>query len=178
MCNKTRERIEWTSFHLSFFVSCIFILLTASLIQWRRCSCMCLSACLSLPTPPARIPSLLSLSVSQLRSPNADMREYACASISRVVQQSQTIPDFLHRDAVRRLGPLLLDSSLTVRETATGALRYAHTLSHTLLRSLVTIYHARAVIDLLPPQNICKLHHSQEVDAFRLLRVWCRSFVF
>uniref|UniRef100_A0A8C5DI52 SYO1-like TPR repeats domain-containing protein n=1 Tax=Gouania willdenowi TaxID=441366 RepID=A0A8C5DI52_GOUWI len=50
-------------------------------------------------------------------------KEFACASISRVVQQSQTIPGFLQRDAVRRLGPLLLDSSLNVRETATGALR-------------------------------------------------------
>uniref|UniRef100_A0AAR2L4X7 SYO1-like TPR repeats domain-containing protein n=1 Tax=Pygocentrus nattereri TaxID=42514 RepID=A0AAR2L4X7_PYGNA len=58
-----------------------------------------------------------------LQSPCADIREYACASISRVVQQSQNIPGFLQRDAVRRLGPLLLDSSLAVRETATGALR-------------------------------------------------------
>uniref|UniRef100_A0A8C7TY43 HEAT repeat containing 3 n=1 Tax=Oncorhynchus mykiss TaxID=8022 RepID=A0A8C7TY43_ONCMY len=55
--------------------------------------------------------------------PSADVREFACASISRLVQQSQTIPGFLQRDAVRRLGPLLLDRSLAVRETATGALR-------------------------------------------------------
>ncbi|KAF4090919.1 hypothetical protein AMELA_G00031180 [Ameiurus melas] len=61
--------------------------------------------------------------LEKLQSPSADVREYACASISRVVQQSQTIPGFLHRDAVRRLAPLLLDSSLAVRETATGALR-------------------------------------------------------
>ncbi|KAK3510297.1 hypothetical protein QTP70_033740 [Hemibagrus guttatus] len=61
--------------------------------------------------------------LEKLQNPSADIREYACASISRVVQQSQTIPGFLHRDAVRRLAPLLLDSSLAVRETATGALR-------------------------------------------------------
>uniref|UniRef100_A0AAR2IVG2 SYO1-like TPR repeats domain-containing protein n=1 Tax=Pygocentrus nattereri TaxID=42514 RepID=A0AAR2IVG2_PYGNA len=61
--------------------------------------------------------------LEKLQSPCADIREYACASISRVVQQSQNIPGFLQRDAVRRLGPLLLDSSLAVRETATGALR-------------------------------------------------------
>uniref|UniRef100_A0A7N6FFP2 SYO1-like TPR repeats domain-containing protein n=1 Tax=Anabas testudineus TaxID=64144 RepID=A0A7N6FFP2_ANATE len=61
--------------------------------------------------------------LEKLQSPSADMREFACASISRVVQQSQTIPGFLQRDAVRRLGPMLLDSSLAVRETATGALR-------------------------------------------------------
>uniref|UniRef100_A0A8C6SPU8 HEAT repeat containing 3 n=1 Tax=Neogobius melanostomus TaxID=47308 RepID=A0A8C6SPU8_9GOBI len=61
--------------------------------------------------------------LEKLQSPNADMREFACASISRVVQQSQTIPGFLQRDAVRRLGPMLLDSSVAVRETATGALR-------------------------------------------------------
>nr|XP_046270313.1 HEAT repeat-containing protein 3 [Scatophagus argus] len=61
--------------------------------------------------------------LEKLQSPNADVREFACASISRVVQQSQTISGFLQRDAVRRLGPMLLDSSLAVRETATGALR-------------------------------------------------------
>ncbi|XP_060715508.1 HEAT repeat-containing protein 3 [Tachysurus vachellii] len=61
--------------------------------------------------------------LEKLQSPSADTREYACASISRVVQQSQTIPGFLHRDTVRRLATLLLDSSLAVRETATGALR-------------------------------------------------------
>lgn len=63
--------------------------------------------------------------VVQLQSPCADMREFACASISQVVQQTHTIPGFLHRDAVRKLGPLLLDSSLAVRETAAGALRWA-----------------------------------------------------
>uniref|UniRef100_A0A8C1T633 HEAT repeat containing 3 n=1 Tax=Cyprinus carpio TaxID=7962 RepID=A0A8C1T633_CYPCA len=57
------------------------------------------------------------------KSPSADVREYACASISRVVQQSQMIPGFLQRDAVRKIGPLLLDRSLVVRETAAGALR-------------------------------------------------------
>uniref|UniRef100_A0A665VIS3 SYO1-like TPR repeats domain-containing protein n=1 Tax=Echeneis naucrates TaxID=173247 RepID=A0A665VIS3_ECHNA len=61
--------------------------------------------------------------LEKLESPSADVREFACASISRVVQQSQTIPGFLQRDAVRRLGPMVLDSSLAVRETATGALR-------------------------------------------------------
>lgn len=59
----------------------------------------------------------------QLQSPSPDVRELACANISRVVQQSQTIPGFLQRDAVRRLGPMLLDNSLAVRETAAGALR-------------------------------------------------------
>lgn len=61
--------------------------------------------------------------LEKLQSPCADMREFACASISQVVQQTHTIPGFLHRDAVRKLGPLLLDSSLAVRETAAGALR-------------------------------------------------------
>ncbi|XP_070690905.1 HEAT repeat-containing protein 3 [Pempheris klunzingeri] len=61
--------------------------------------------------------------LEKLQSPSADVREFACASISRVVQQSQTIPAFLQRDAVRRLGPMLLDASLAVRETAAGALR-------------------------------------------------------
>ncbi|XP_076012222.1 HEAT repeat-containing protein 3 [Genypterus blacodes] len=61
--------------------------------------------------------------LEKLQSPSADVREFACASISRVVQQSQSIPGFLQKDAVRRLGPMLLDRSLAVRETATGALR-------------------------------------------------------
>ncbi|XP_072321440.1 HEAT repeat-containing protein 3 [Eucyclogobius newberryi] len=61
--------------------------------------------------------------LEKLQSPSPDLREFACASISRVVQQSHTIPGFLQRDAVRRLGPMLLDSSVAVRETATGALR-------------------------------------------------------
>uniref|UniRef100_A0AAY4BTZ2 SYO1-like TPR repeats domain-containing protein n=1 Tax=Denticeps clupeoides TaxID=299321 RepID=A0AAY4BTZ2_9TELE len=61
--------------------------------------------------------------LEKLQSPCADVRELACAGISRVVQQSQTIPAFLQRDAVRRLGPLLLDPSRAVRETAAGALR-------------------------------------------------------
>uniref|UniRef100_A0A1A8VJP5 HEAT repeat containing 3 n=1 Tax=Nothobranchius furzeri TaxID=105023 RepID=A0A1A8VJP5_NOTFU len=61
--------------------------------------------------------------LEKLQSPSADVREFACASISRVVQQSQTIPGFLQRGAVKRLGPLLLDGSLAVRETAAGALR-------------------------------------------------------
>ncbi|XP_053721738.1 HEAT repeat-containing protein 3 [Synchiropus splendidus] len=61
--------------------------------------------------------------LEKLQNPNPDVREFACASISRVVQQSNTIPGFLQRDAVRRLGPMLLDSSLAVRETAAGALR-------------------------------------------------------
>uniref|UniRef100_A0A672F4I0 SYO1-like TPR repeats domain-containing protein n=1 Tax=Salarias fasciatus TaxID=181472 RepID=A0A672F4I0_SALFA len=61
--------------------------------------------------------------LEKLESPSADVREFACASISRVVQLSQNIPGFLQRDAVRKLGPMLLDRSLAVRETATGALR-------------------------------------------------------
>ncbi|KAK7913501.1 hypothetical protein WMY93_013712 [Mugilogobius chulae] len=61
--------------------------------------------------------------LEKLQSPSPDVREFACASISRVVQQSHTIPGFLQRDAVKRLGPMLLDNSVAVRETATGALR-------------------------------------------------------
>ncbi|KAG7274927.1 hypothetical protein CRUP_002337, partial [Coryphaenoides rupestris] len=61
--------------------------------------------------------------LEKLQSPSADVREFACASISRVVQQSQAIPGFLQRDVVKRLGPMLLDCSLAVRETAAGALR-------------------------------------------------------
>ncbi|TRY65130.1 hypothetical protein DNTS_022285 [Danionella cerebrum] len=61
--------------------------------------------------------------LDKLLSPSADVREYACANISRVVQQTQSIPGFLRRDVVKKLGPLLLDRSLAVRETAAGALR-------------------------------------------------------
>ncbi|XP_077144340.1 HEAT repeat-containing protein 3 [Ranitomeya variabilis] len=59
----------------------------------------------------------------KLQSPSPEVREFACASISKVVQQKQVIPAFLQRDAVRCLGPLLLDKCMSVRETAAGALR-------------------------------------------------------
>ncbi|NXW00925.1 HEAT3 protein, partial [Fregetta grallaria] len=59
----------------------------------------------------------------QLQHPSAEVREYACASISKLLQQKHVIPAFLQRDVVRCLGPLLMDHSLAVRETAAGALR-------------------------------------------------------
>uniref|UniRef100_A0A8U8B9M3 SYO1-like TPR repeats domain-containing protein n=1 Tax=Geospiza parvula TaxID=87175 RepID=A0A8U8B9M3_GEOPR len=59
----------------------------------------------------------------QLQHPSAEVREYACASISQLLQQKQVIPAFVQRDVVRCLGPLLMDPSLAVRETAAGALR-------------------------------------------------------
>ncbi|KAM4018276.1 HEAT repeat-containing protein 3 [Anomaloglossus baeobatrachus] len=59
----------------------------------------------------------------KLQSPSPEVREFACASISKVVQQKRVIPAFLQRDAVRCLGPLLLDKCMSVRETAAGALR-------------------------------------------------------
>ncbi|XP_058010827.1 HEAT repeat-containing protein 3 [Ahaetulla prasina] len=61
--------------------------------------------------------------LEKLQHPSADVREFACANISKMLQQQQTIPAFVQRDVVRRLGPLLLDPSLVVRETAAGALR-------------------------------------------------------
>ncbi|XP_073432269.1 HEAT repeat-containing protein 3 isoform X1 [Dendrobates tinctorius] len=61
--------------------------------------------------------------LQKLQSPSPEVREFACASISKVVQQKQVIPAFLQRDAVRCLGPLLLDKCMSVRETAAGALR-------------------------------------------------------
>ncbi|NWV18020.1 HEAT3 protein, partial [Origma solitaria] len=59
----------------------------------------------------------------QLQHPSAEVREYACASISKLLQQKHVIPAFVQRDVVRCLGPLLMDHSLAVRETAAGALR-------------------------------------------------------
>ncbi|CAJ0967094.1 unnamed protein product [Ranitomeya imitator] len=61
--------------------------------------------------------------LQKLQSPSPEVREIACASISKVVQQKQVIPAFLQRDAVRCLGPLLLDKCMSVREMAAGALR-------------------------------------------------------
>ncbi|XP_018421244.1 PREDICTED: HEAT repeat-containing protein 3 [Nanorana parkeri] len=59
----------------------------------------------------------------KLQSPCPEVREFACANISKLVQQRQVIPSFLQKDAVRCLGPLLLDKCMAVRETAAGALR-------------------------------------------------------
>lgn len=61
--------------------------------------------------------------LEKLQHPSAEVRECACAGLARLVQQRPALPDLARRDAVRRLGPLLLDSSLAVRETAAGALR-------------------------------------------------------
>lgn len=70
---------------------------------------------------PSRSPALFVC--PQLQHPSAEVREYACASISKLLQQKHVIPAFLQRDVVRCLGPLLMDHSLAVRETAAGALR-------------------------------------------------------
>ncbi|NWY10553.1 HEAT3 protein, partial [Aphelocoma coerulescens] len=61
--------------------------------------------------------------LEKLQHPSAEVREYACASISKLLQQRHVIPAFVQRDVVRCLGPLLMDHSLAVRETAAGALR-------------------------------------------------------
>lgn len=61
--------------------------------------------------------------VPQLQHPRAEVRECACAGLARLMQQRPVLPGLARRDAVRRLGPLLLDPSLAVRETAAGALR-------------------------------------------------------
>uniref|UniRef100_A0A8C0JHN6 HEAT repeat-containing protein 3 n=1 Tax=Canis lupus dingo TaxID=286419 RepID=A0A8C0JHN6_CANLU len=61
--------------------------------------------------------------LEKLQHPSAEVRECACAGLARLVQQRPAWPGLARRDAVRRLGPLLLDPSLAVRETAAGALR-------------------------------------------------------
>lgn len=61
--------------------------------------------------------------LEKLQHPSAEVRECACAGLARLVQQRPALPGLARRDAVRRLGPLLLDPSLAVRETAAGALR-------------------------------------------------------
>ncbi|XP_063801421.1 HEAT repeat-containing protein 3 isoform X2 [Pseudophryne corroboree] len=61
--------------------------------------------------------------LQKLQSPCPEVREFACASISKLVEQKQVIPSLLQRDAIRCLGPLLLDKCMSVRETAAGALR-------------------------------------------------------
>ncbi|KAF6288167.1 HEAT repeat containing 3 [Rhinolophus ferrumequinum] len=61
--------------------------------------------------------------LEKLQHPSADVRECACAGLARLVQQQPALPGLARRHAVRRLGPLLLDPSLAVRETAAGALR-------------------------------------------------------
>ncbi|KAM9191801.1 HEAT repeat-containing protein 3 isoform 2-T2 [Dugong dugon] len=61
--------------------------------------------------------------LEKLQHPSAEVRECACAGLARLVQQRPLCPGLARRDAVRLLGPLLLDPSLAVRETAAGALR-------------------------------------------------------
>uniref|UniRef100_A0A8C0IH48 HEAT repeat containing 3 n=1 Tax=Bubo bubo TaxID=30461 RepID=A0A8C0IH48_BUBBB len=52
-----------------------------------------------------------------------ELRDLYQFHISKLLQQKHVIPAFLQRDVVRCLGPLLMDHSLAVRETAAGALR-------------------------------------------------------
>ncbi|RLW01197.1 hypothetical protein DV515_00008264 [Chloebia gouldiae] len=66
---------------------------------------------------------LIDPETQKLQHPSAEVREYACAGISKLLQQKHVIPAFVQRDVVRCLGPLLMDPSLAVRETAAGALR-------------------------------------------------------
>ncbi|CAK6436578.1 unnamed protein product [Pipistrellus nathusii] len=61
--------------------------------------------------------------LEKLQHPSAEVRECACAGLARLVQQRPALRGLARREAVRRLGPLLLDPSLAVRETAAGALR-------------------------------------------------------
>ncbi|KAM9062815.1 HEAT repeat-containing protein 3 isoform X1 [Sarcophilus harrisii] len=61
--------------------------------------------------------------LEKLQHPTAEVRECACAGLARLAQQQPAISALTRRDAVRQLGPLLLDASLAVRETAAGALR-------------------------------------------------------
>uniref|UniRef100_UPI00398F6F7E HEAT repeat-containing protein 3 isoform X2 n=1 Tax=Pristiophorus japonicus TaxID=55135 RepID=UPI00398F6F7E len=61
--------------------------------------------------------------LEKLQSVSPDVREFACANISKLVQEKKVIPSFLQKDAIRCLGPMLLDPSVAVRETAAGALR-------------------------------------------------------
>uniref|UniRef100_A0A672PRG0 HEAT repeat-containing protein 3-like n=1 Tax=Sinocyclocheilus grahami TaxID=75366 RepID=A0A672PRG0_SINGR len=56
-------------------------------------------------------------------SPAAELLDKVSCSCCDNSTDFQTIPGFLQRDAVRKIGPLLLDRSLAVRETAAGALR-------------------------------------------------------
>uniref|UniRef100_H0ZE50 HEAT repeat containing 3 n=1 Tax=Taeniopygia guttata TaxID=59729 RepID=H0ZE50_TAEGU len=66
---------------------------------------------------------MLQVNPASLQHPSAEVREYACAGISKLLQQKHVIPAFVQQDVVRCLGPLLMDPSLAVRETAAGALR-------------------------------------------------------
>ncbi|XP_067853577.1 HEAT repeat-containing protein 3 isoform X2 [Heptranchias perlo] len=61
--------------------------------------------------------------LEKLQSVSPDVREFACANISKLVQEKKVIPSFLQKDAIKCLGPMLLDPSVAVRETAAGALR-------------------------------------------------------
>ncbi|XP_006874447.1 PREDICTED: HEAT repeat-containing protein 3-like [Chrysochloris asiatica] len=61
--------------------------------------------------------------LEKLQHPSAEVRECACAGLARLVQHQPVFQVFARQDAVRQLGPLLLDPSLAVRETAAGTLR-------------------------------------------------------
>ena len=59
----------------------------------------------------------------QLSDSSSEEREWACRSLSHLIQEEGTLKQLMRARLVRKTTPLLLDQVLTVRESAAGLLR-------------------------------------------------------
>ena len=65
------------------------------------------------------------VSILQLNSVSCEERECGCGTIANFVSQSEAIPLLLRSNVIKIMGPLMMDSNLSVRCAAVGAFRSA-----------------------------------------------------
>ena len=61
--------------------------------------------------------------VLQLSHSSPEEQEWACRSLSHLIQEEATLKQLMRDRLVRKTTPLLLDQAYSVREAATGLLR-------------------------------------------------------
>ena len=65
------------------------------------------------------------VSILQLNSVSCEERECGCGTISNFVSQTEAIPLLLRSNVIKIMGPLMMDSNMSVRCAAVGAFRSA-----------------------------------------------------
>lgn len=90
---------------------------------------------------PARLLSLYLLCYPSLQftSSSPDVRAMACRAVSHLVFESPSVELLMSQCLVKKVAPLLVDTTMAVREAAAGALRYGEIYS----RAFVTEFKPR-----------------------------------
>ena len=85
---------------------------------------------------PARLLSLYLLCYPflQFTSSSPDVRAMACRAVSHLVFESPSVELLMSQCLVKKVAPLLVDTTMAVREAAAGALRYGEIYSQTFLK--------------------------------------------